>query len=88
MGKSLPDLSDLSKPGTRFRVRATPGARTAGVEREGPDLLRVKVTTVAEKGKANAAILTVLAKAIGVPKSRLTVLRGDTGRDKLVQVDD
>jgi uncharacterized protein YggU (UPF0235/DUF167 family) len=49
--------------------------------------LRVYVTTVPEDGKANAAVQKLLAKALGVAKSRLTLIRGHTTRDKVFQVD-
>jgi len=50
------------------------------------DVLRVYVTVVPEDGKANAAVLKLLAKALGVPKSRLEIVRGHTARDKVVRV--
>lgn len=81
-----PDLSALAQPGTTIPVRVTPkAARNRIVAEEG--VLRVYVTTVPEDGKANAAVLKLLAKALGVPKSRLTLLRGHTSRDKVFQVD-
>jgi len=45
------------------------------------------VTVVPEGGKATAAVVTLLAKALGVAKSRLTLLRGATGRDKVFRLD-
>jgi uncharacterized protein YggU (UPF0235/DUF167 family) len=39
-----------------------------------------------EAGKANAAVLALLAKALGVPKSALSIVRGETGRDKRVRL--
>jgi uncharacterized protein YggU (UPF0235/DUF167 family) len=81
-----PDLSALAQPGTTITLRVTPkAARNRIVAEEG--VLRVYVTTVPEDGKANAAVLKLLAKALGVPKSRLTLLRGHTSRDKVFQVD-
>ena len=48
--------------------------------------LQVKVRTKPEDGKANAAVLALLAEALGIATSRLRLLRGATGRDKLVQI--
>ena len=48
--------------------------------------IKVYVTTLPEDGKANAAVQTMLAKALGVPKSRLTLIRGQTSRDKVFRV--
>lgn len=81
----LPDLSDLAVPGAEIALRVTPKAsRNAIVREEGQ--IRVYVTTVPEAGKANAAVVKLLAKALGVPKSRLELVRGQTGRDKLFRV--
>ncbi len=69
----------------RLAVRATPGARTetrAIVD----GCLQVKIRPKPEDGKANAAVLELLAGALGVATSRLRLLRGATGRDKLVQI--
>lgn len=74
--------------GRSFSVRVTPKASRNGV-RPGPeggaDLL-IAVTIVPEDGKANAAVVKLLAKALGVPKSRLDLVRGATGRDKVFRV--
>ncbi|HDR27165.1 DUF167 domain-containing protein [Rhodovulum sp.] len=79
------DLSHLSAPGTEIALRVTPKASRARIV-PGNGLLRIYVTCVPEDGKANAAVLKLLAKALGVPKSRLAIIRGQTARDKLVRV--
>lgn len=79
------DLSDLSAPGTEIVVRVTPKASRNKVLRDGGGV-RVYVTVVPEGGKANAAVVKLLAKALGVPKSRLELLRGATARDKVFRV--
>ncbi|MGR3367487.1 MAG: DUF167 domain-containing protein [Sagittula sp.] len=80
-----PDLSDLAVPGATLAVRVTPKASRTAVERDGV-ALRVYVTTVPEGGKATAAVVKLLAKALGVPKSRLELVRGETSRDKVFRV--
>jgi uncharacterized protein YggU (UPF0235/DUF167 family) len=71
-------------------VRATPGARRPGVAVEtGPDgalRVAVKVTEPAADGRANAAVLRALAKALGVAPSALALERGAASRDKLVRL--
>ena len=69
----------------RLALRVTPGARVETVAIEDGRLL-VKVRVKPEDGKANAAVLDLLATALGVATSRLHLLRGATGRDKLVQL--
>lgn len=69
----------------RLAVRVTPGARTEAVELRDGQLL-IKVRTVPEAGKANERVMELLAEALGTSTSRLHLLRGATGRDKLVQI--
>jgi uncharacterized protein len=71
-----------------IRVRLTPrGGRDAvtGVRADGVILARVSAPPV--DGKANAALCRLLAKALGVAPSRVTIVRGQTTRDKVVRVD-
>lgn len=73
-------------PGTEFTVRVTPkAARNAIVVEDGT--IRVYTTTVPEDGKATQAVIKLLAKALGVAKSRLTLIRGATSRDKQFRLD-
>lgn len=74
--------------GTPFPVRVTPRAGREAVEFDPgpPPGFRVRVTVVPEGGKANAAVARLLAGALGVPKSRLELVRGARGRDKLFRV--
>ena len=71
----------------RLAVRAAPGASADAIllPEEG-GVLRVRVTAPAEDGRANEAILALLAKALGQPRSSLELLRGATARDKLIGV--
>ena len=75
----------LSDPAGRFALRVTPGARSESIEIANGRLL-VKVRAKPQDGAANAAVLALLAKALGVAASRLRMLRGATGREKLVQL--
>jgi len=69
----------------RLALRVTPGARSESVE-VGEGGLLVKVRAKPHDGAANAAVLALLAQALGIAASRLQMLRGATGRDKLVQL--
>ncbi|NDV54037.1 DUF167 domain-containing protein [Salipiger sp. PrR003] len=84
MAKS--DLSHLAAPGTVLELRVTPKASRNEI-REEEGQIRVYVTTVPENGKANEAVIKLLSKALGVPKSRLTLVRGATSRDKAFRVE-
>jgi uncharacterized protein (TIGR00251 family) len=82
----MTDLSHLAQPGTEIAVRVTPRAARNAVTLDG-ETIRVTVTVVPEDGKANAAVIKLLAKALGVAKSRLVLVRGATSRDKLFRID-
>ncbi|MCA0871248.1 DUF167 domain-containing protein [Seohaeicola saemankumensis] len=85
--RDLPDLSDLVRPGAEITVRVTPKAARASLTRSN-GALRAAVTAVPENGKANAAVRVMLATALGVPPSRLRLLRGQTARDKVFTIHD
>lgn len=77
--------------GVELFVRLTPkSARDAieGVEAgaDGRAFLKARVRAVPEDGKANAALLKLLAKAIGVPKSAVTLVAGHTSRAKTIRL--
>lgn len=80
------DHAALARPGAEFAVRVTPRARQAAVTLEDGHW-RISVTAAPEDGKANAAVIEVLAHALGVAKTRLTLLRGAAARDKLFRLE-
>lgn len=71
----------------RFAVRASPNAAADAIllPEEG-GAMRVRVTAPPEDGRANEAILALLARALGQPRSSLELLRGATSRDKLIGI--
>lgn len=81
-----PLLSHLAQTGSHVAVRVTPKASRNEIRVEG-ELIRIYVTTVPEDGKANATVQKLLAKALGVAKSRLRLIRGATARDKVFRID-
>ncbi len=84
-------IYELTDEGARLYVRASPGAKAnalCGVW-EGADgdlRLAVKVTAAPDKGKANAAIVKLVAKALGLPKSAIAVAAGETSRLKRIDI--
>ncbi len=73
--------------GLRLAVRVTPKASRDRIVGWQGDVLKLCVTAVPERGKANQAVLRLLADTLELPTSALQVLRGQTGRDKLLAVD-
>jgi len=87
------ELFSVVRGGLKLRVRVTPHAKRATVfgiidlPGCGPTL-KVSVTVPAENGKANDALLKLLAKTWGLPKSSLTVVSGKNSRMKTVLIGD
>ena len=93
MSTSSSDASPFAtaSDGVRVRIRLTPGAaanRIVGriAEADGGAALKVTVTAVAESGKANAALIALLAKTWRLPKRDLAIVVGAADRRKIVHV--
>lgn len=81
----------VTEAGLVLALRVTPNAgcdRIEGVERraDGSAVLRLRVKAVPDKGKANAAVIALLGKALGVPKRAVSLVSGETARLKTVQI--
>lgn len=68
--------------GAVLPVRAQPGARRSEIRGEQQGALKVSVTQVAEKGKANKALAELLSKQLGLRKSQIELLSGATAPQK------
>jgi len=73
---------EVHDEGVVLPVRAQPGASKSGVRGEQDGALKVGVTQIAEKGKANKALIEVLSKALNVRRSQLELLSGETSHNK------
>ena len=71
----------------RLRVHVTPGAREEQIAGWHGGSLRVKVRARPEKGRANQAVLRLLARRLGVAPANLSIVHGAASRDKLVEVE-
>jgi uncharacterized protein (TIGR00251 family) len=67
-----------------IRVQPRAGRDELGGERHGRLLVRVAAPPL--EGRANAAACELIAKAAGVPKSAVSVVRGEHARDKVVRI--
>lgn len=70
-----------------LQVRVQPKARRNSIEVVEGSKLRVYVTTAPEGGKANDAVVALLAKSLGVAKSHIRILIGHKSRDKLLDIE-
>ncbi len=73
---------ESSAQGVVLPVRAQAGARKNGIQGEHDGALKVSVTQAPEKGKANKAIVTVLAKQLRLRKSQIELISGETSAQK------
>lgn len=76
---------------TRITVKITPKAaknEIRGWEEDlfGERILKVTVTSPPEKGKANKALIDLLAKHYGMPKNAFSIIRGETSRIKVIEI--
>ncbi len=72
---------------TRLAVHVTPKASRPGISGWRDAELQVRVSSPPEGGKANAEVCIRVAKALGIPKSRVSVVRGDTSRHKELEIE-
>jgi uncharacterized protein len=72
---------------TRLRLRVSPGARRPGVAGRHGDAWKLRVSAPPADGKANAAVLELLAETLDVPVSSLELVAGRSARDKIVALD-
>ena len=68
-------------------LHARPGARSEGVELRPDGSLLARVRAPALDGRANAAVVEVLARALGLRPRQVRVVRGLRSRDKLIEIE-
>ena len=71
---------------TRLRIRVSPGARRTEIVGRHGDAWKVRVTEAAERGRANDAVLRVLADRLGIARSDISLVSGLGARDKVVEL--
>ena len=76
----------MKGPSTRLRLRVSPEARRSGVVGRHGEAWKVRVTAAREGGKANDAVLELLAQALDVPRRSLDLVAGRASRDKVVVI--
>jgi len=68
-------------------IRVQPRASRDEIVGPHGDSLKVRITAPPVDGRANAHLVKYLAKAFGVPRARVTLLGGESGRDKRLRID-
>ena len=77
----------MSAAEARIAVRVQPGAKKEAILGFADGVLRLRVTAPPVEGRANDAVLELVAQAVGVRPSHVTLLRGARSRDKLLRID-
>ena len=76
----------MTAQSTRLRLRVSPGAsRTELVGRHGGGW-KVRVAAAPERGRANDAVVELLAERLGVPQGSVSIVSGTTSRDKVIEL--
>jgi uncharacterized protein len=75
------ELTD-HREGVVLPVRAQPGAAKNAIRGEQAGMLKVSVTQIAEKGKANKVLIDVLVKGLGLNRSQIELIAGETQPQK------
>jgi len=70
----------------RLRLHVVPGARRAGVVGRHGDGWKVRVTAAPERGKANDAVVKLVAATVGLPRAAVTIVSGHGAREKTVEI--
>jgi len=72
---------------TIIAVRAQPGARRDEIVGLRDGVLVARVSAPALEGRANQALCRLIARALGIRRSQVSILRGERARDKLIRVE-
>ena len=76
----------MTAASTRLRLRVSPGAGRAGIVGRHGDAWKVRVTAPPEGGRANEAVMRLLADTLSVPRTSVSLVSGHGGRDKVVEL--
>jgi uncharacterized protein (TIGR00251 family) len=77
----------MAETSTRVRLRVSPGARRSELVGRHGDGWKVRVTAAPEDGRANEAVLDLLAERLDLPRRSLSIVSGHAAREKVVQLD-
>jgi uncharacterized protein (TIGR00251 family) len=77
----------VTETGGRIAVRVAPGARRSEVVGRHGEAWKVRVAAPPERGRANAALLELLARTLGVRREHVKLLAGASGKDKVIGIE-
>jgi uncharacterized protein len=71
---------------TRLNIHVAPGARRPALVGRYGDGWKIRVAAPPERGRANDAVVALLADVLGIPRRDVRIVAGVTGRDKVVEL--
>lgn len=83
----MADWLTSTPDGVRLRIRAQPRASRTEIAGEYGGALKIRLAAPPVDGGANRELVRFLAKAVGVPTSAVTVVSGESSRNKVVEIE-
>jgi len=77
----------MATPSTRVRLRVSPGARSSELVGRHGEAWKVRVAAPPDGGRANEAVLDLLAEKLALPRRSLSIVSGHTAREKVVRME-
>ena len=71
----------------RLELKVTPNAGRNAITGWRGDVLQIKIAAPPEKGKANKEVIDFLGRTLGVKKSAIAVIKGETSRNKAIEIE-
>ena len=88
LGKCLAQMGLRESTNMELEIRVHPKAKRNAIEVSDTDDVTVRVTAAPDNGKANDAVIALLAKRLSLPKGGVEIVRGHRSRKKLVRMPD
>lgn len=70
-----------------IKIKVIPGASKNEIAGMWQDMLKIRVNAQPEAGKANKACIELLADKLGIPKSKIQIIKGQSSREKQIQIE-
>ena len=85
---SLPPYLHQEKSGTLLlHLKIQPNASRSGLAGQHGQRLKIRLQSPPQNGKANRELIRFLSDTLGIPKSSLDLIRGQSSRDKTVRIE-
>lgn len=79
--------SNSSAGANRLAVKVTPNAGRNAISGVKDGILQIKIAAPPDKGRANKELIDFLSDRLGVRKSAVTIIKGETGRNKVIDIE-